>query len=72
VIRRGAEAQRHRETKAERDEDIQRLGSLYLQTQLIIAQNLGFIPDGASDAIYESSKEIERMLSALINRIGSK
>jgi len=49
------------------------LGSLYeLQTQLTIAQNLAFISDGASKAIYELSREIERMLSSLINKIGSK
>ncbi len=49
------------------------MGALYeLQTQLTIAQNLAFIPDAAFQAIYESSREIERMLSSLINKVRSK
>ena len=49
------------------------IGSLYeLQTQLIIAQNLAFIPEADFKAIYESSREIERMLSSLISKVGSK
>ena len=49
------------------------IGSLYeLQTQLIIAQNLTFVPEAGFEAIYESSREIERMVSSLISKVGSK
>ena len=49
------------------------MGSLYeLQTQLQIARNLTFISDVAFQSIYESTREIERMLSSLINKIGPK
>jgi len=49
------------------------MGSLYeLQTQLQIARNLTFIGDTAFQAIYESTREIERMLSSLINKVKAK
>lgn len=46
------------------------IGSLFeLQTQLEIAKDLEFLQDGAFDAIYENSREIERMLSNLIFKL---
>ena len=46
------------------------LGSLYeLQTQLEIACNLGYLKKEEFAALYESTREIERMLSVLIKRL---
>ena len=45
-------------------------GSLFeLQTQLEIARNLGFFTDETFVVLFESSREIERMLSSLIKKI---
>jgi four helix bundle protein len=45
-------------------------GSLYeMQTQLEISKNLGYLSDEAFAQLYESSREVERMLSSLISRI---
>ena len=45
-------------------------GSLFeLQTQLEIARNLSFITGEVFAELYESSREIERMLSSLIKKI---
>jgi len=47
-------------------------GSLYeLQTQLEICMNLEFITKQKFDESYEQSREIERMLSSLIRKIGA-
>ena len=49
------------------------MGSLFeLQTQLQIARNLKFITDEIFQEIYDSTREVERMLSSLINKINSK
>ena len=46
------------------------LGSLCeLQTQLEIAVNLGYLRKEEFDALYENTREIERMLSVLIKRL---
>jgi len=46
------------------------LGSLYeLQTQLEIAANLGYLKKEEFDALYESTREVERMLSVLMRRL---
>jgi four helix bundle protein len=48
-------------------------GSLFeLQTQVEIARNLGFITAAISAELFESSREIERMLSSLIKKINPK
>ena len=48
-------------------------GSLFeLQTQLEIALNLGFLTDESFSLLFESSREIERMLSSLIRKISPK
>jgi len=48
-------------------------GSLFeLQTQLEIAQNLGFLSKEKFSALFELSREIERMLSSLIKNINTK
>lgn len=45
-------------------------GSLFeLQTQLEIARNLDFLSLDSFDKLYESTREIERMLSSLISKI---
>lgn len=45
-------------------------GSLYeLQTQIEISHNLGYVGKDAFDAIYEDTREIERMLSSLIRSL---
>ena len=45
-------------------------GSLYeLQTQLEIAANLGYLKKDEFELLYESTREIERMLSVLIRRL---
>jgi len=49
------------------------IGSLYeLQTQFEIAVNLGYIPHNEFELLYESSREIERMLCSLIRKTDSK
>ena len=49
------------------------MGSLYeAQTQLEIALNLGYIINDDYDTLYETSREIERMLSSLISKIKQK
>jgi len=46
------------------------LGSLFeLQTQLEIATNLGYLKKEEFDALYERTREVERMLSVLIRRL---
>ena len=45
-------------------------GSLFeMQTQLEIAQNLGFLKEESFSNLFELSREIERMLSSLIRKI---
>jgi four helix bundle protein len=47
-------------------------GSLYeLQTQLEIAFNLSYLAKNDFEFVFESSREIERMLSSLISKIES-
>ncbi|MCD6532684.1 MAG: four helix bundle protein [Deltaproteobacteria bacterium] len=47
-------------------------GSLFeLQTQLEIAFNLDFFSQDTFSKLYEKSREIERMLSSLINKINA-
>jgi four helix bundle protein len=47
------------------------LGSLYeVQTQLHISLNLNYIKNEIFDEQFESSREIERMLSSLIQKLG--
>jgi len=47
------------------------IGSLYeLQTQLEICLNLGYLSKDTFEKIYEQSREIERMLSSLIKKVG--
>jgi len=47
------------------------IGSLYeLQTQLEICLNLGYISKDTFEKVYEQSREIERMLSSLIKKVG--
>jgi four helix bundle protein len=49
------------------------MGSLFeIQTQLEISKNLEFISEGHFNELYENSREIERMLSSLINKISTK
>jgi len=48
-------------------------GSLYeLQTQIEISHNLGYVGKDVFDAIYEDTREIERMLSSLIRKLKAK
>ena len=48
------------------------IGSLYeLQTQLEICLNLGYLSKDTFEKIYEQSREIERMLSSLIKKVGN-
>jgi len=48
-------------------------GSLYeLQTQLDISLNLQYLQDEAYRKLFESSREIERMLSSLIRKLDDK
>lgn len=48
-------------------------GSLFeMQTQLQIAQNLGFVERDDLIVINELSIEIEKMLNSLINKLSSK
>lgn len=47
------------------------IGSLYeMQTQLEIALSLEYVKKEWFDIVYEDSKEIERMLSGIIQKIG--
>lgn len=47
-------------------------GSLYeLQTHLEISLNLRYIEKNDFDRVYESSREVERMLSSLIQKINN-
>ena len=49
------------------------VGSLYeLQTQLEISRNLEYISKTDFDTSYESSREIERMLSSLLRKLNDK
>ena len=49
------------------------IGSLYeLQTQLEISFNLSFLNKDKFDTLYDSTKEIERMLSSLIKKLNTK
>jgi four helix bundle protein len=46
------------------------LGALYeLQTQMVISLNLKFLEREDFDGLFESSREIERMLSSLISKV---
>jgi len=46
------------------------IGSVFeIQTQLQISHNLAYINKPTFDNLFESSREIERMLSSLINRL---
>ncbi len=48
-------------------------GSLYeLETQLEISLNLQYLLRSDFDNLFEQSREIERMLSSLIRKIGTK
>lgn len=48
-------------------------GSLYeLQTQIEISLNLKYIEGNSFESIYESTREIERMLSSLIKKLKVK
>ena len=49
------------------------MGSLYeLQTQLEISFNLKYLKENSFKRFYESSREVERMLSSLIRTINTK
>lgn len=49
------------------------IGSLYeLQTQIEISYNLEYLSKKEFDRLFESSREIERMLSSLINKLNIK
>lgn len=46
------------------------MGSLFeLQTEFEIAKNLGFISEEVFKEFYESSREVERMMSSFISKI---
>ncbi len=48
------------------------MGSIFVvQTQLQIASNLDFLGPHVFETMFEKSRELERMLSALINRLSS-
>ena len=48
------------------------MGSLYeLQTQLDISLNLKYLEENSFKSFYESSREVERMLSSLIRKINA-
>lgn len=48
------------------------MGSLFeFQTQIEIAYNLGYVSEPDFKAIYENSREVERMLSAFMKKIKS-
>ena len=47
------------------------MGSLFeLQTQLEISKNLAYLDGVAADNLHEMSREIARMISSLINKLG--
>ncbi len=47
------------------------MGSLFeLQTEIEIARNLGFIEKETFQKLYEDSREIERMISSFISKLG--
>jgi len=49
------------------------MGSVYeLQTQMEIAKNLKYLLSSLFEEIYELNREIERMLSSLINKVRAK
>ena len=49
------------------------VGSLYeLQTQIEIALNLRYLSKSAFNKLYESSREIERMLSSLTRKLNAR
>ena len=49
------------------------ISSLYeLQTQIEIALNLQYLEKGYFDKIYESTREIERMMSSLVRKLSNK
>lgn len=49
------------------------IGSLYeLQTYIEIALNLQYLDKNSFDKLYESSREIERMLSSLTRKLKNK
>jgi four helix bundle protein len=49
------------------------MGSLYeLQTQLDISLNLGYVIEDRHGKLFESSREVERMLSSLIRKLENK
>jgi four helix bundle protein len=49
------------------------VGSLFeLQTQIEIAFNLSFIPESDFTVIFESTREIDRMMSSLIQKLKIK
>ena len=46
------------------------MGSLYeLQTQVQIAANLGYLGNGDCDPIFDSARELERMMSSLLQKL---
>jgi len=48
------------------------MGSVFeIQTQLEISKNLDFLSESRFSELYESSREIERMLSSLISKLNS-
>lgn len=48
------------------------ISSLYeFQTQLEIGLNLGYLSKDIFEKVYEQSREIERMLSSLIKKVGN-
>lgn len=48
-------------------------GSLYeMQTQAEIALNLGYLGTEKSESLYETSREVERMLSSLVRRLDAR
>jgi four helix bundle protein len=49
------------------------MGSLYeLQTQFDISLNLGYVTEDCHVGLFESSREVERMLSSLIRKLENK
>ena len=49
------------------------MGSLYeLQTQLEISLNLKYLSESDFRKLYESSRELERMLSSMTRKLSSK
>lgn len=49
------------------------MGSLFeLQTQLRISKNIGFLNESRFNALFEETREVERMLSSFIQSITAK